>query len=1077
MISELPIRDVTVELLRAGPPHNQLLSPLTQYLGICGDSGAQVVRTAYEHGDFIRKIKTLRYDTLESDRAPVMNNVGNELARMLSAIPGLPGSLTGNPQGPETLIHLRIVLSASELALLPFEMAKVPVAPDFQSESWLALQVRAPVCITRRERNVHSQAVRWPAKPRILFISADPGDVPFVEHRQALLDAIEPFRYPRRDDPVISEDGRREQFGELLTILKDASFKDVVEECGRINYTHIHVLAHGCEDQNAEDVSYAMVLRSKSGDDEVISGARFASAIAALSHDRIHRPTLVTMATCDSGNGGSVLFPGASFAHVLHQAGVPMVVTSQFPLSKEGSVLIVRKLYRELLWGKTPWITLHRIRTELHGLFLNNSHDWASLVVYESLPANLSEQLEETKYLQCKRAIEAALEGVDLAVRKNKDRFIAQQAKPLFNRVQASRSCLPLDGRFGMECLGLRATSSKRLAEVEYKMALAADEGSDERSAHLQRCYEHLDNAFEDYRRAVDGLLADDGRPLQRIATLHWVLVQMMSVSAITGKAIPEGLWEMAKIIAERYGAQGSDEEKAWTHASLAELWLLRLADPDLTEDDRSGAAQGAKNHVLDLVNLYPWKVEFPIKSTFRQLLRYEAWWGQQVFEQGLRELNDVERQPWAGKGGLLETASELIGIFKRNYRQIIAALEREEEAEGNGKKGADKKGLVKGAAAKSMAASGGATALLGSRDQRTPKDPFFEIEMLPAAHGDCLWIRYGDGGPVSQILIDCGTKGTYKELQKRVKGDSNQKFELFILSHIDDDHIGGAIPFFSDEKLKVKFDDIWFNGWKQLDVPWLNAKQGEIFSAILKKYRLPWNKHWKGGTVVAQDNSLPEFTLDGGMRLTILSPTKQSLTLLKENWKKEIEGMKLHMGRAEDFEGFLSDSFLKMTPSTLTDINLLAAQKFNDDPSAANGSSIAVLAEYGGKSALLAGDAHAPLLAASIRMYLKKRRENKLKIDAFKVAHHASQNNLNIDVMQLLDCRNYLISTDGTKFNHPDREAIGRIIKYGGSKPRLHFNFLTKLNAIWAKDELKKKYKYETVYPGSDQSGLRVKL
>jgi len=52
---------------------------------------------------------------------------------------------------------------------------------------------------------------------------------------------------------------------------------------------------------------------------------------------------------------------------------------------------------------------------------------------------------------------------------------------------------------------------------------------------------------------------------------------------------------------------------------------------------------------------------------------------------------------------------------------------------------------------------------------------PFFEIEMLPAGEGDCLWIRYGDGGPDSQILIDCGTKGTYKELQKRVKQDPNR--------------------------------------------------------------------------------------------------------------------------------------------------------------------------------------------------------------------------------------------------------------------------------------------------------------
>jgi len=55
-------------------------------------------------------------------------------------------------------------------------------------------------------------------------------------------------------------------------------------------------------------------------------------------------------------------------------------------------------------------------------------------------------------------------------------------------------------------------------------------------------------------------------------------------------------------------------------------------------EDDRNKAAEEAKNHIRELVNLYPWKPEFPIKSTFRQLARYLDWWGQPVFEQGLRD-------------------------------------------------------------------------------------------------------------------------------------------------------------------------------------------------------------------------------------------------------------------------------------------------------------------------------------------------------------------------------------------------------------------------------------------------------
>lgn len=47
MTKEIPIRAVTIELLRAGPPHNQLLSPLTQYLGICGDSQAGMISVPY----------------------------------------------------------------------------------------------------------------------------------------------------------------------------------------------------------------------------------------------------------------------------------------------------------------------------------------------------------------------------------------------------------------------------------------------------------------------------------------------------------------------------------------------------------------------------------------------------------------------------------------------------------------------------------------------------------------------------------------------------------------------------------------------------------------------------------------------------------------------------------------------------------------------------------------------------------------------------------------------------------------------------------------------------------------------
>ena len=73
-----------------------------------------------------------------------------------------------------------------------------------------------------------------------------------------------------------------------------------------------------------------------------------------------------------------------------------------------------------------------------------------------------------------------------------------------------------------------------------------------------------------------------------------------------------------------------------------------------------------------------------------------------------------------------------------------------------------------------------------------------FTIEMLPAEFGDALWIEYGEGAkpdPVHRVLVDCGTKTVYPTLRERIRAlDANDRhFELFVVTHIDVDHIGGV--------------------------------------------------------------------------------------------------------------------------------------------------------------------------------------------------------------------------------------------------------------------------------------------
>jgi hypothetical protein len=74
----------------------------------------------------------------------------------------------------------------------------------------------------------------------------------------------------------------------------------------------------------------------------------------------------------------------------------------------------------------------------------------------------------------------------------------------------------------------------------------------------------------------------------------------------------------------------------------------------------------------------------------------------------------------------------------------------------------------------------------------------FFDVEMLPAGHGDALWIEYGDGKDCCRWLVDCGTQQTAAHLMKRVEQvpERERELQLFVMSHIDSDHIGGALPF-----------------------------------------------------------------------------------------------------------------------------------------------------------------------------------------------------------------------------------------------------------------------------------------
>ncbi len=1070
MGQEIRIRDVTVELLRSGPSHNQLLSPLTLYLGICDEAEAGLVSLPFEHHRFLRRMAVLRYDAAapDADKLPELREMGVEMAKVLGSIPRLPGALAADNGGRDTLVHLRLVLTAAELALLPFELAKMPLGPTQCAESWLALQSRVPVVVTRRTRNVAARDFQWLKEPRLLFVSANadpkaPDSVPFAEHRSALIAAVRPFLFPDDRQPELSQDGRREQFGCRLTILQQPRIDELVAECRRHRYTHIHVLAHGDTDATMGDRSFGLRLHPRDG---VISGERLASAITCMAEGRIHRPDVVTLATCDSANNvEAVLAPGASIAHVLHQAGVPLVLASQFPLSKSGSVLVAREFYSGLLWGEHPWVLMHRVRMALHGTQGAGDHDWASLVVYEALELD-AYKLDQGRYNQCHQAMLAAWLDDDGVEDELDDGGPAGAGAGLIAgdwKASVVIERLPVDSKyFGMRALALRADGRLQnaidcLHIIDKKRRRYDPEG--EYAARVADSCRWMEDAIDDYEAAVNGFLVKDG---QGMNAPYRSLVALLRLRTVLGRPSRPGSWETALFWVEATLRELPDDgdERAWALACLCELHLLRLLDPD----DAVRQQGEADAHVAagELARLDRLGSTLARRWLLVQLDTCIRFWGDKRFEAVLREFGETERRSFRlGKLNLVDTARALRLILEKPaLRERVSQPPPELPP-------------LK-PAAKAKAADAGAA---GKRSRLGAAAGFIALDMLPAQHGDALWLEYGaKGATPARVLIDCGPAGNYAALRQRIEAlpAGQRHFELFILSHIDDDHIGAAIKLLKDaRRLGVSFGDVWFNGWRHLSDR-LNAKQGEAFSALLESQGLPWNTMNGGKAMVREADTLPAWTLPAGLRLTLLSPTPERLKALARSWKREV-GEAAGTAKA-------AGRYLGKVPSSSEDVEQLAATPFDSDDTAPNGSSIAVLAEFGGHALLLGADAHAPVLQQAVELLCHERGVERLALDAFKLPHHGSQNNLSNELLQRLQCSHFLVSTSGARFNHPDREAIARVIQNGRSTKRpatLWFNHRTPepLNAVWDKAALKAKYGYSTVYPAEGDSGLRFAL
>ncbi|OYW21768.1 MAG: hypothetical protein B7Z52_00445, partial [Burkholderiales bacterium 12-64-5] len=457
------MRSITLEILRHGPPHNQLLSPLTPYLALCENHAAVTVTVPFEHAQFLQRLRALSYE-LRDTRVFQLQDTGRELGSLLAKIPSLIAELSQRTcSSQDQLLHLRMIVSAAELALLPFELVISPNGFPGEGRT-LALQTTLPVCLTREVRQPSGVSPEWNRKgqpPRILFAVASPAGfdpVPLESHLLALRCAIDPWVFPPSPDEAATpadhetyapseaspanektaaagertDEARQKALHkaralkarERLVVLPQATLEQIRAECAEGTFSHVHILAHGIaeNDEHSGERSYGLALHDSRDPTRhsIVDGKTLARTLRTDRNDSFDpaSPLVVTLASCNAGTVGSVVSyagAGASVAHALHAEGIPVVIASQFPLSFRGSVIMVETLYRGMLRGDDPRHLIHDLRGRLHG-GVPDTHDWASVVAYAALPPGFERQLARFQVDQAQRQMSAALAHVDQIV-------------------------------------------------------------------------------------------------------------------------------------------------------------------------------------------------------------------------------------------------------------------------------------------------------------------------------------------------------------------------------------------------------------------------------------------------------------------------------------------------------------------------------------------------------------------------------------------------------------------------------------------------------------------------------------
>lgn len=335
------------------------------------------------------------------------------------------------------------------------------------------------------------------------------------------------------------------------------------------------------------------------------------------------------------------------------------------------------------------------------------------------------------------------------------------------------------------------------------------------------------------------------------------------------------------------------------------------------------------------------------------------------------------------------------------------------------------------------------------------------EIKFLKAGTGDAILIHHKG----NNIIIDGGNDSKYLLQEVDDIYNKGEKIDLLVITHHDDDHIAGILDLFNHiEEYKYSKTDkfikrVIFNSPRlvlnkitKTDASKnLSYKQAFLVEEYLREINTQWDKYSESSSDISFD----------GLNFKILSPTEEDLNkyaikkgaYLTSDWKCDWN-----------------------SPMAILDPHI---NDDSQDSTVSNASSIVFEVNFEDCKILLTGDV-IPKRLEKIMTDLYEENNNKpLKFDYIKLPHHGSYRSLNRNILEKIECSNFIISTNSKKYSLPNKRALLKVLKFcprpNNTPINFIFNYEESLNNLSIKPEEKSRYNF-ILTPNNQKNGFSIR-